>query len=125
MSKRKSLENRTRVGGPATTILPRAIRQTRATEARARRQAGVGRSVALALLAGIVGAAMPAQAQDRATDRPVQAATNSAADGLSYQEVLANVEIIIQKWLDTAKNWAGRSPSQEVAYYSPRPPFFV
>jgi len=34
-----------------------------------------------------------------------------AADGTTYQEALANVEVVIQEWIDTAKELGRAIPS--------------
>jgi predicted RNase H-like HicB family nuclease len=46
--------------------------------------------------------------EDQAYIAEVPELTGCMADGNTYQEALANVEIIIQEWLDTAKE-LGRS----------------
>ena len=33
-----------------------------------------------------------------------------AADGASYQEALANVEVVIQEWIETAKELGRQTP---------------
>ncbi len=47
-------------------------------------------------------------ADDNAFIAEVPELAGCAADGKSYQEALANVEVIIQEWIDTAKE-LGRS----------------
>lgn len=39
-----------------------------------------------------------------------------AADGKRYKEALANVEVIIEEWIEPAKNWAGQSPHRAAAW---------
>ncbi|GIK39200.1 MAG: HicB family protein [Chloroflexota bacterium] len=42
----------------------------------------------------------------------------SMADGSSYQEALANVEVVIEEWIETAKVWGRPNPRVErVAYF--------
>ncbi|MBZ5670187.1 MAG: type II toxin-antitoxin system HicB family antitoxin [Acidobacteriia bacterium] len=42
-------------------------------------------------------------AEDKAFVAEVPELSGCAADGETYQEALANVEVIIQEWIDTAK----------------------
>ena len=46
-----------------------------------------------------------------------------AADGKTYKEALANVEIIIQEWIETAKNSAAPSPPPAAAWPSLNTPY--
>jgi predicted RNase H-like HicB family nuclease len=41
--------------------------------------------------------------EDQAFIAEVPELAGCAADGTTYQEALANVEVIIQEWIDTAK----------------------
>ncbi|MBI5571667.1 MAG: type II toxin-antitoxin system HicB family antitoxin [Desulfomonile tiedjei] len=41
--------------------------------------------------------------EDQAFIAEVQELPGCAADGATYQEVVANVEVIIQEWIDTAR----------------------
>lgn len=46
--------------------------------------------------------------EDQAFIAEVPELTGCAADGATYQEALANIEVIIQEWIETAKE-LGRS----------------
>ena len=41
------------------------------------------------------------------------------ADGETYQETLANVEVIIKEWIDTAKSQAGRFQNPRAGCFLP------
>jgi predicted RNase H-like HicB family nuclease len=45
---------------------------------------------------------------DQAFIAEVPELAGCAADGATYQEALARVEVVIQEWLDTAQNWGAR-----------------
>ena len=56
--------------------------------------------------------------EDQAFIAEVPELAGCAADGATYQEALANVEVIIQEWIETAKE-LGRSippPKGRLAY---------
>jgi len=46
---------------------------------------------------------IPAKGKTRTLQKPKHAATGCAAHGKTYKEALANVEVIIQEWIETAK----------------------
>jgi predicted RNase H-like HicB family nuclease len=57
-------------------------------------------------------------AEDKAFIAEVPELPGCAADGQTYQEALANVEVILQEWIDTAKE-LGRpipKPKGRLAY---------
>jgi predicted RNase H-like HicB family nuclease len=48
--------------------------------------------------------------EDQAFIAEVPELPGCAADGSTYQEALANVEVIIQEWIDTAKELGRQIP---------------
>lgn len=48
--------------------------------------------------------------EDQAFIAEVPELPGCAADGATYQEALANVEVIIQEWIDTAKELGRQIP---------------
>lgn len=49
--------------------------------------------------------------EDQAYPAEVPELPGGAADGATYQEALANVEVIIQEWLETAKELGREIPA--------------
>jgi predicted RNase H-like HicB family nuclease len=48
--------------------------------------------------------------EDRAFFAEVPELSGCAADGATYQEALANVEVVIQEWIDTARELGRSNP---------------
>lgn len=52
---------------------------------------------------------------DRAFIAEVPELPGCSADGGTYQEALANAEVVMQEWIETAPNLAGRSRPRRAA----------
>ena len=51
--------------------------------------------------------------QDQAFIAEVPELAGCAADGATYQEALANVEVVIQEWIESAKELGRRIPERK------------
>ncbi len=59
--------------------------------------------------------------EDQAFVAEVPELPGCAADGKTYREALANVEVVIQEWIETAKELGRPIPTQRAASSSPDP----
>ena len=57
--------------------------------------------------------------EDQAFIAEVPELSGCAADGATYQEAIANVEIVIREWIESAKEMGAKYPSRRDASSSP------
>ena len=57
--------------------------------------------------------------EDQAFIAEVPEIPGCAADGATYQEAVANVEVVMQQWIERRRSWAAPSPHREADCSTP------